>query len=78
MKKEPLVITLALFVEFVRCASSYRTGLDRYRDEPRTQTFENAAHTATVNVMPYFQFGGALIELEGPQFRVVSSTGGTR
>ncbi len=79
MKKEGCgVIAVVLFAEFVRCASSYHTGVDRYRGEPRTQTFENAPHTATVNVMPYFQFGGALIELEGPQLCVVSSTGDTR
>jgi hypothetical protein len=57
---------------------SYHLEVHRHNDEPRTQTFENAPHTATVNVMPYFQFDGAPIELEGPQFRVISKTGDRR
>ena len=44
MKKEPLVITVALVAEFVRCASSYHTGVDRYRDEARNQTLECTTH----------------------------------
>jgi hypothetical protein len=59
--------TSVLLVELVKGAALYHLEKERYQDEPHNQTFENAVYTATVNVMPYFQFGGALIEPEGPR-----------